>query len=251
MTTPPSRARSFGTVAADYARLRPDYPAVAVEWALAPAPGLEVLDLGAGTGKLTAALVTLPGATVTAVDPDPEMLGQLRTLLPDVRAVEGSAESIPLPDASVDAVVAGQAWHWFEPELAFPEIARVLRPGGVLAGLWNADDPDVEWLTGMHDAGVQGRPVPSSTQAGDNSEMPEHPLFTPAERARFPHVHRLAGVEALIDVLRTHSWALMSEPADREAAFTRIRTYLATRPEVSPDGFDLPLVTTVLRTVRR
>ncbi|WP_232661569.1 class I SAM-dependent methyltransferase [Pseudonocardia sp. TRM90224] len=251
MTTQPPRARSFGTVAADYARLRPDYPAVAVEWALAPTPGKVVLDLGAGTGKLTATLVTLPGVTITAVDPDPAMLAELRALLPDVRALEGSAESIPLPDASVDAVVAGQAWHWFEPELAYPEIARVLRPGGVLAGLWNADDPNVEWLVGMHNAGVEGRPVPSNIRAGDNSMMPEHPLFAPAERALFPHVHPLSGVEALIDVLRTHSWALMSEPADREAAFTRIRAYLATRPEVSPDGFDLPLVTTVLRAVRR
>ena len=92
-----------------------------------------MLDLAAGTGKLTATLAGL-GAEVTAVEPDPAMLAELRRRLPSVRALPGRAEEIPLPDGSVDAVVAGQAMHWFDLDRAVPEIARVLAPGGVLAG---------------------------------------------------------------------------------------------------------------------
>src|SRR5690348_6638971 len=115
-----SRARSFGSVAAAYAEHRPGYPAAALDWALAPAAGSAsgtggrtLLDLGAGTGKLTAAL--LGRGAVIAVEPDPAMLAELRRRLPDVDAREGSAESIPLPTGSVDTVLVGQAWHWFDP----------------------------------------------------------------------------------------------------------------------------------------
>jgi ubiquinone/menaquinone biosynthesis C-methylase UbiE len=114
------RARSFGAVAADYAEHRPGYPAEAVQWALAPAPGVHVLDLGAGTGKLTEALLERSGVRVTAVDPDPEMPAQFTRRLPDVDARLGTAEDVPLPDASVDAVLVGQAVHWFDLDVAGP-----------------------------------------------------------------------------------------------------------------------------------
>lgn len=132
MTESARRAQVFGSAAAAYARFRPGYPDVAVDWALEPvddrrAPHL--LDLGAGTGKLTASLVERPAVRVTAVDPDPEMLGELRARFPTVDAVSGSAEAIPLPDGSVDAVLVGQAFHWFDAERAIPELVRVLRPG--------------------------------------------------------------------------------------------------------------------------
>src|SRR6202789_1364891 len=127
---------SFGAAASAYAEHRPDYAPAAVRWALEPAPGPRVLDLGAGTGKLTATLVAL-GADVIAVEPDPAMLTELRRALPTVRAVPGSAEAVPLPDASVDAVLAGQALHWFDMDVAGPEIARVLVPNGTHAGMGN------------------------------------------------------------------------------------------------------------------
>ena len=123
---------SFGAAAVAYAEHRPDYAQSAVRWALEPAPGPRVLDLGAGTGKLTTTLVAL-GAEVIAVEPDPAMLNELRGARPAVRALLGSAEAIPLPDASVDAVLAGNAMHWFDMDVAGPEIARVLAPGGILA----------------------------------------------------------------------------------------------------------------------
>jgi SAM-dependent methyltransferase len=141
---------SFGAAATEYAEHRPDYAEEAVRWALAPAPGPRVLDLGAGTGKLTAALVAA-GADVVAVEPDPEMLAELRRGLPDVPALSGSAEVIPLPDASVDAVFVAEAFHWFDLERAPAEIARVLRPGGGLAILWNRPGATVEWVDEVYE----------------------------------------------------------------------------------------------------
>ena len=123
-------ASSFGMAAVAYAEHRPDYAQAAVRWAVEQAPGPRVLDLGAGTGKLTATLVAA-GVETTAVEPDPAMLTELRRALPGVRALPGSAEAIPLPEASVDAVVAGNAMHWFDMDIAGPEIARVLVPGGI------------------------------------------------------------------------------------------------------------------------
>jgi SAM-dependent methyltransferase len=247
------RARSFGAVAAAYASHRPGYPADAVDWALAPVADratAHVLDLGAGTGKLAAALVGRVGTGVTAVDPDPAMLAELQLRVPGVDVVEGIAEVIPLPDGSVDAVLAGQALHWFDLDRALPEIVRVLRPGGVLAALWNADDREVEWVAGYHEAASRDRPVPGVPSGGDRPDLPPHPDLAASERAEFRHAQRLT-VEGLLAVLGTHSWALLSTPADREATYARIRDYLATRPETSGAVFDLPLVTTVLRAVRR
>ena len=141
-------ASSFGAAAGAYAAHRPDYAPAAVRWALEPAPGPRVLDLGSGTGKLTGTVVAL-GVEVIAVEPDPAMRAELRRALPAVPILPGSAEAIPLPDASVDAVLVGNALHWFDMALAGPEMARVLTPGGVLAGLWNVLDDRVDWIAGL------------------------------------------------------------------------------------------------------
>jgi ubiquinone/menaquinone biosynthesis C-methylase UbiE len=138
------RARSFGSVAEVYERARPIYPDDAVRWLAGTGPH-DVVDLGAGTGKLTRSLVAL-GHRVTAVEPSVEMLEQLRSAVPDAVAVEGSAESIPLAEASADVVTAAQAFHWFDQLVALREIARVLRPGGRIALVWNARDDRVEWV---------------------------------------------------------------------------------------------------------
>jgi SAM-dependent methyltransferase len=241
------RARSFGAVAAEYAEHRPGYPAAAVEWALAPAPGSDVLDLGAGTGKLTAALLERPGVRVRAVDPDPAMLAELRRRFPAAEALEGSAEAVPLPAGSVDAVVVGQAWHWFDPERALPEIARVLRPRGVLAVLWN-DDDSVEWMAGCQAALQVRSRVRNGRGAGPG--LPEHPAFAPYEHSSHPNPQRTT-VDGLVATLATHSWALIIDPAQRDAAFARMRAYLAARPETSAGEFELPMVTEVLRALRR
>jgi ubiquinone/menaquinone biosynthesis C-methylase UbiE len=133
---------SFETVAEQYERARPLYADEAVAWAaglLGIGPGVPVLDLAAGTGKLTRQLVAL-GAGVVAVEPGDEMRGVLERVVPQARALAGLAEAIPLADGSVQAVTVGQAFHWFDAEPAFAEIRRVVRPGGGFALLWNSWD---------------------------------------------------------------------------------------------------------------
>ena len=171
---------SFGAAAAAYAEHRPVYAEAAVEWALEPVRErrpLRVADIGAGTGKLTAMLVRL-GADVSAVEPDPQMLAELRRTMPEVHSAPGSAEELPLADASVDAVLAGQAMHWFDLDRALPEIARVLAPGGVLAGLWNVDDDRVAWVAepGQHQqAQIQPDPAALARRRGPGPARPSWP----------------------------------------------------------------------------
>jgi SAM-dependent methyltransferase len=139
-----ARGSSFGSVAADYARHRPGYPDQAVSWLVGDAPAT-VLELGAGTGKLTRSVCAL-GHRVIASDPDEAMLAELRTAVPEATVLASTAEDIPLRASSVDVVVAGQAFHWFDAERAWPEIARVLRPGGSLGLVWNSGDIRVPWV---------------------------------------------------------------------------------------------------------
>jgi SAM-dependent methyltransferase len=216
-------ARSFGGAATAYAEHRPDYARAAVRWALEPAPGPRVLDLGAGTGKLTATLVAM-GADVTSVEPDPAMLTELRRTLPDVRALPGSAEAIPLPDASV---LAGNALHWFDMAVAGPEIARVLAPGGVLAGLWNVVDDGADRVAGL--ARVSGSAVigPRDTPAGWRAETADMQL-PGAERAEFPHRQRRTA-DTLVATLATRAGLLVMPRTQQRAALGRIRDLLASR----------------------
>lgn len=142
-----ARARSFDAGAQTYQQARPEYPPEAVHWLLPEVPGgrPRVLDLAAGTGKLTAGLLAA-GADVVAVEPADAMRAQLQERFPEVRALPGSAEDTGMPDDAFDAVVVGQAWHWFDAPSACREIARVLRPGGRLGVVWNVRDHTVDWV---------------------------------------------------------------------------------------------------------
>ena len=250
------RGSSFGTVAATYAQYRPEYPVDAVRWCVAPLgrdiAGLRVLDLGAGTGKLTAQLTEL-GADVTAVEPDEAMLAELRRYVPSVRALRGPAEAIPLPDASVEAVLCGQSLHWFDLPRALPEIARVLVAGGTLGALWNSDDDRVEWVAGMQDA-AEGAASPSlsrrRTEMASSGALQFGALYTPTEQTEFPNSQALTA-DALVELIGTHSAVLIKEPEDRTRLLAKIRAYLASRPETADGEFGLPLVTSVIRSVRR
>jgi len=251
------RGSSFGAVAAAYAEHRPGYPADALRWCVAPTgrdvAGLRVLDLGAGTGKLTAVLIGL-GADVTAVEPDKEMLAELRRQVPSARALAGPAEAIPLPDGSVDAVLCGQSMHWFDMSRAVPEIARVLVQGGVLAGLWNCDDDRVEWVAGLRDAS-EGAASPSLSRqrneaAGFSVDQFGADRFMPAERADFPNAQPRTAA-SLLATLGTHSQVLIMTPAERDRVLGQVRAFLASRPETANGEFELPMVTSVVRSVRR
>ncbi|HUC26402.1 MAG TPA: class I SAM-dependent methyltransferase [Streptosporangiaceae bacterium] len=247
------RGSSFGEVAAAYAEHRPDYAEEAVRWALEPAPGPRVLDLGAGTGKLTGTLIAL-GADVTAVEPDPAMLAELHSRLPGVRALAGTAEAIPLPDASVDAVLAGQALHWFDMAVAGPEIARVLVPGGIMAGLWNVDDDQVDWVAGLERVSEGSASLSFTTWDARTADirlgaMDLPGLFSVPETAQFPHGQRRTA-ESLLATIATHSKFLIMDDESRSALLSRIRDYLAQQPETSAGEFILPMVTGVLRARR-
>ncbi|MFD5625804.1 class I SAM-dependent methyltransferase [Streptomyces sp. NPDC127072] len=261
-------ASSFGAAAVAYAEHRPDYARTAVRWAIEPAPGPRVLDLGAGTGKLTATLLAL-GAEVVAVEPDPAMLAELRRALPTVRALPGSAEAIPLPDASVDAVLAGNAMHWFDMAVAGPEIARVLAPGGVLAGLWNVMDDGVEWVAGLARVSGSAAIGPRDTPAGWRAETADMHLpgtgtgtgikarartgvsarFGSPEQAEFPHGQRRTA-DSLVATLATRAGLLVMPKGEQEATLSRIRAFLASGPETATGEFTLPMLTSALR-VRR
>ena len=254
------RGSSFGAVAPAYAELRPGYPDDAVRWALAPAgapigrdiKGLRVADIGAGTGILTDQLIRL-GADVTAVEPDEAMRAEFRRRLPSARLVAGSAEDIPLPAGSVDAVLCGQAMHWFNLDVALPEIARVLMPGGVLAGLWNNDDDRVEWVAGLQTAAegamgaaLRARRTETAALAAGRFESRSFPAV---ERAEFPNSQRCT-VESLVALVGTHSRLLVMPAPERERVLGKVAGYLRGLPETSAGELTVPLVTLVLRATR-
>jgi len=256
---------SFGAAAAAYAEHRPGYAEAAVRWALEPVRDrrpagdrrpVRVADVGAGTGKLTATLTGL-GVEVTAVEPDPQMLAELRRAMPAVRSVTGSAEAIPLPDASLDAVLAGQAMHWFDMDRALPEIARVLRPGGVLAGLWNVDDDRVGWVAGLAEISKRKSSITltrwrdSAAKSRQEQLLGEHSdLFAAAGVGEFGH-GQARTADSLLATISTHSHLLVMDEAERAALLARVGDFLRSQPETAHGEFTLPMVTVVLRARRR
>jgi SAM-dependent methyltransferase len=211
-------ALSFGPAAHIYERGRPPYPEEALDWLLPPgAP--RVLDLGAGTGKLTRQIAAR-GLEVTAVDPSDGMLAQLRRVLPSVPALIGSAEEIPLPDGSVDVVLVAQAWHWADPVRAAPEIARVLSPGGRLGLLWNIRDEGEDWVRRLGeilDGGEQAR----STHVG--------PPFGPVEHRRVRWEHRISP-DSLLDLVASRSYVIVLPAAERAELLAAVADVLDTHP---------------------
>jgi SAM-dependent methyltransferase len=248
---------SFGAAAAQYARHRPGYAEAAIRWCLAPvsdASPVRAADVGAGTGILAGALAAL-GADVVAVEPDPAMLAELRRQLPGVRAEEGCAEALPLPDESVDAVLCGQALHWFDLRRALPELARVLRPGGVLAGLWNVDDDRVGWVAGL--AAISDSRVTLSDWRATPDRVTEQSVlregsawFTAVDEHEFAN-GQLRTADSLTAALATHSRMLVMDEAERARMLARIRDFLRRQPETSAGEFTQPQITVALRAERR
>jgi SAM-dependent methyltransferase len=231
-----AHATSFGAAAHTYERGRPPYPPEAVDWLLPPGTP-RVVDLGAGTGKLTRELVAraLP---VTAVDPSDGMLTELRRVLPGVPAHLGSAEAIPLPDDSADAVLVAQAWHWVDPQRAVPEIARVLAPGGRLGLVWNVRDETVDWVRRLGHV-IGGAAHDRDTVVG--------PPFGAVETRAFPWTHHL-GRDELLDMVASRSHVILLPADERAAVRAQVRQLLITHPAlVGRTEYDLPYVTHCVR----
>ncbi|GHJ46435.1 putative methyltransferase [Catellatospora sp. TT07R-123] len=231
---------SFGAAAQTYARARPTYPRAALAWALGDTPR-RVVDLGAGTGQLTRVALAA-GHEVTAVEPDPDMRAEFTRTTPGAACLAGSAEAIPLPDGGADAVVAGTAFHWFDPATAYPEIARVLRPGGVLAPMWNDRDTTLDWTRRLDEL---IKTAPFHRAALDSFAV--SPRFSFAQRAEFRHSVRQTP-QGLLNLVSSRSWYLTAAPDEQQRLLAEVRELCATHPELAGrDEFELPYTTVVYR----
>lgn len=241
-------ARSFGRAAGVYEQGRPDYPAEAVAWLLAPvrehgrAP--RVADVGAGTGKLTRALVAA-SADVVAVDPDPDMLGALTRASPGIPALVGTAERLPLADGAMDAVVLGQAWHWVEPVAGSAEAARVVRPGGVLGAVWNVRDDAVPWVRRLT-AIMRGSNAERMLAAGD---PPLAAPFTGWEGETW-RWSRAVTRETLVAMVRSRSYVITAPEGERARIDAEVAGLLDEVGAVGERTVELPYVTHAYRAVR-
>jgi SAM-dependent methyltransferase len=235
-----AHANSFGPAAAAYERGRPTYPDTALDWLLEPRAGWtpqRVLDLGAGTGKLTRQ-VAARGLAVTAVDPSDGMLAELGRVLPETPALIGTAEGIPLGDDSVDVVLVAQAWHWVDVDQAVPEVARVLSPGGRLGLIWNFRDDSVDWVRRLGD-------IMGSSELPDQTEIGAP--FTPAERDAFPWTFPMTP-DQVVDMVASRSGVILMTPEKRADVLDQIRDLLATHPDLTGrTEIAMPYVTKCVR----
>ena len=252
-------AHGFDNNADAYERARPSYPAEAVAHVVGHGgigPGRRVLDLAAGTGKLTRLLVPT-GADVVAVEPVAAMRDQLVAAVPGVEVRDGTAEALPLPDASVDAVTVAQAFHWFEPGPALAEVARVLRPGGHLFLLWNARDRDVAWVRDYGELLLDGpdmqRPYDWYYTVDYAAVVAEAGAGAFGPVARWDHRWEQRPFDADLLVARAESVSVVGAlPPERKArVLDRIRDLARTHPDLAGrPTFGFPYTTMVWRAQR-
>ena len=216
---------SFGAIATDYDRLRPSPPPDAVRWLLPPSRDVAV-DLAAGTGLFTRALASEVN-DVVAVEPDARMAAVLRARSLGVHVVSGRGEAIPLRSAAADAVLISSAWHWMDPDLAVPEIARVVRPGGRFGVIWTSRDRTVDWIEEL-DRLRHSLTTSEYRRRGREVTLPDSSLFADVRDASFAFTRRMMA-EDLIAMLGTYSGLITASPAERARALSRARAALAAR----------------------
>ena len=248
-------ARGFEAAVERYQRGRPGYPDDAVSYLareLGIGPGRDVLELGAGTGKFTE-LIVLSGARVTAVEPVPAMRDALAVNCPTARIFDGTAEDIPLDEASADAIVAAQSFHWFDGERALPEIHRVLRRDGRLGMIWNVRDEASDWserLTAIFDR-LTPPGAPRYRDLRWRDAFARSTLFGPLHHQVAYHVHEVSR-EAFLDRVLSVSYVASAPEREREAVVAEVATLLDTDPDLAGrDALVMPYHTDVFWCVRR
>ena len=242
-----TRRLSFGSVAADYDRYRPPPPPQALDW-LIPPGARAILDLAAGTGVVTRELVGRT-ARVVAVEPDERMRAVLAARCPEAEVLEGRGEDIPLPGASVDAVVISAAWHWLDPEQAVPEITRVLRAGGTLGVIWISRDVRVPWVAEFNARGRASRAADRPPEGGRRRRevmFPPGTPMSPPEERRFEFSLPMTS-EQLAGLLATYSGVITLEPEQRAEFSRRVTAFLDRQPW---DRVDVPMICRCLRSTR-
>ena len=238
----PEAALSFAGVAEQYDRARPTYPAEAAEWMTGRSMAT-VVELGAGTGKFTERLLDL-GHDVLATDPLDEMLTRLRLRHPDLRTATAPAEAIPAATRSVDVVVAAQAFHWFDLDRALPEIARVLKPEGRVAVVWNERDERIPWVRKL------GRIIGGNDHLADPTDLLiGSKLFGYVEDESFRHWQPLRRQDLRDLAMSRSSVAVLDQPAQER--LLRQVDELFDEYDRGPDGLLLPYVTRCFRAVVR
>ena len=243
MTIHESAAKGFSAAADAYERGRPDYAPDAITTLvreLGIGPGTRVLDLAAGTGKLTRQLVDT-GAELIAIEPIAEMRAKLAATVPTAVALEGTAERIPLPNHSVDAVVVGQAFHWFDGVRAVSEIRRVLRPTGALGLIWQARNPNRPWIERLEDIINRADDGYPRYRAGGWREAFERvALFHPLDQTTFDYVQR-ASPETIVDRVASISYVAAMPADQRIVVLDEVRDLLSTDPDTAnADIVELP-----------
>ncbi len=230
-----SASKGYEAAAGTYVAGRPDYPPAAAQWlgeVVGLAPGRTVLEVGAGTGKFVA-LLERTGANVLALEPVAAMRAELARRHGDVEILAGAADAIPLPDASVDAVVCAQSFHWFATPEALAEIRRVLVPGGILGLIWNVRDETVPWvaaLSAITDAVESDAP---RYKSGAWRRLFPAEGFRAIDERHARHAH--VGSPERVLVQRTLSVSFIAAlPADRQADVERrVRSLIAATPELA------------------
>lgn len=229
-----SAQQGFSTQAVTYAQGRPDYPRQLTGW-LADTLHIDalssVIDLGAGTGKFTRLLSTL-APTLIAVEPVAAMGAQLTKLLPDVRLVNGTAESIPLPAASADAVVCAQAFHWFSTEAALAEIHRVLKPDGRLGLVRNVRDESVDWVAAITDIITPYEGDTPRFHTGRWREAFTGEYFSEPEMTCFPYSHVGSPQEVIMDRFLSVSFIAALPEASKAVVAAQLQALIDTHPSL-------------------
>jgi SAM-dependent methyltransferase len=226
--------RGFTEGAAYYSRARPGYPEEILKWLqtqLRLTPGQEVLELGAGTGKFTRCL-SLTGAQVYVVEPVAAMLNHLQQDVPSARPAPGSAESIGIEAGRVDAVVCAQSFHWFATRETLTEIARVLKPGGVLGLVWNIPDECVPWVAALESI---LRPfeatAPHAYRRGTWRSVFPDARFSPLQMTEYQHSHVGTVQRVIIERVLSLSYVANLPPSERTGLLDRLQVFLATQPD--------------------